>query len=136
MRDADLILHVVDLSNPRFEQQMESVNNLLLEIGLDRMPQLAVFNKADLVNPLQVSSKSQRSSLGPCICAGRGSCVPNELPFFRKSFAMFRNVACVKDAQRLCGLRYCAAISLMRECLRGLPPFSSPVLRHLLKMMN
>ena len=50
MQDADLILHVVDLSNPRFEQQMESVNNLLLEIGLDRIPQLAVFNKVDLVN--------------------------------------------------------------------------------------
>ena len=52
MQDADLILHVVDLSNPRFEQQMESVNNLLLEIGLDRIPQLAVFNKVDLVNQL------------------------------------------------------------------------------------
>jgi GTP-binding protein HflX len=52
MQDADLILHVVDLSNPRFEQQMESVNNLLREIGLDHIPQLAVFNKVDLVSPL------------------------------------------------------------------------------------
>ncbi len=52
MQDADLILHVVDLSNPRFEQQMESVNNLLREIGLDHIPQLDVFNKVDLVSPL------------------------------------------------------------------------------------
>lgn len=52
MQDADLILHIVDISNPRFEQQMESVNNLLREIGLDHIPQLAVFNKVDLVNPL------------------------------------------------------------------------------------
>jgi GTP-binding protein HflX len=52
MQDADLILHVVDLSNSRFEQQMESVNNLLREIGLDHIPQLAVFNKVDLVSPL------------------------------------------------------------------------------------
>lgn len=51
MQDADLILHVVDISNPRFEQQMDSVNKLLLEIGLDSIPQLAVFNKVDLVNP-------------------------------------------------------------------------------------
>ena len=51
MQDADLILHVVDISNPRFEQQMESVNNLLAEIGLDQIPQLVVFNKVDLVNP-------------------------------------------------------------------------------------
>lgn len=50
MLDADLILHVVDISNPRFEQQMESVNNLITEIGLDQIPSLVVFNKADLVN--------------------------------------------------------------------------------------
>jgi GTP-binding protein HflX len=62
MQDADLILHVVDLSNPRFEQQMESVNNLLLEIGLDRIPQLAVFNKADLVNPLWAKAIARRFS--------------------------------------------------------------------------
>ncbi len=50
MQDADLILHVVDISNPRFEQQIESVHNLLNEIGLDHIPELMVFNKTDLVN--------------------------------------------------------------------------------------
>ncbi|MGC1456492.1 MAG: GTPase HflX [Nitrospirota bacterium] len=50
MQDADLILHVVDISNPRFEQQMESVNKLLTEIDLDEIPQLIVLNKVDLVN--------------------------------------------------------------------------------------
>jgi GTP-binding protein HflX len=50
MQDADLILHVVDISNARFEQQMESVNNLLTEIGLDHIPQLTVLNKVDLVS--------------------------------------------------------------------------------------
>jgi len=43
---------VVDISNPRFEQQIESVNSLLREIGLDVIPQLMVLNKVDLVNPL------------------------------------------------------------------------------------
>jgi len=38
MRDADLILHVVDIGNPRFEQQMESVDKILNEIGLDEIP--------------------------------------------------------------------------------------------------
>jgi GTP-binding protein HflX len=52
MQDADLILHVADISNPRFEQQMESVNKLLIEIGLDEIPQLIVLNKVDLVNRL------------------------------------------------------------------------------------
>jgi GTP-binding protein HflX len=60
MQDADLILHIVDISNPRFEQQMESVNNLLAEIGLDQIPQLFVFNKVDLVNPLWATAIARR----------------------------------------------------------------------------
>ncbi len=60
MQDADLILHVVDISNPRFEQQMESVNNLLAEIGLDGLPQLVVLNKADLVNRLWARAVAAR----------------------------------------------------------------------------
>ncbi len=52
MQDADLIVHVVDISNPRFEHQMESVDKLVLELGLDHIPRLVVFNKVDLVNPL------------------------------------------------------------------------------------
>ncbi|MCK9419348.1 MAG: GTPase HflX [Nitrospirae bacterium] len=60
MQDADLILHVVDISNPRFEQQMESVNNLLTEIGLDELPQIVVLNKADLVNRLWARAISAR----------------------------------------------------------------------------
>ncbi|HUI46153.1 MAG TPA: GTPase HflX [Nitrospirota bacterium] len=60
MLDADLILHVIDISNPRFEQQMASVNNLLVEIGLDHILQLTVFNKADLVNPLWAKAMAAR----------------------------------------------------------------------------
>ncbi len=52
MQDADLIVHVVDISNPRFEHQMESVDKLILELGLDHIPRLVIFNKVDLVNPL------------------------------------------------------------------------------------
>jgi GTP-binding protein HflX len=60
MQDADLILHVVDISNLRFEQQMESVDNLLAEIGLDHIPKLVVFNKVDLVNPLWAKAIAAR----------------------------------------------------------------------------
>jgi len=60
MQDADLILHVVDISNPRFEQQMVSVDNLLIELGLDTIPKLAVFNKADLVNTLWAKAVAAR----------------------------------------------------------------------------
>jgi len=51
MQDATIILHVVDMSTPRFEQQMTSVDQLLTEIGLDHIPRILVFNKIDLVNP-------------------------------------------------------------------------------------
>jgi GTP-binding protein HflX len=60
MQDANLILHVVDISNPRFEQQMASVDSLLVEIGLDRIHKLAVFNKADRVNPLWAKTIARR----------------------------------------------------------------------------
>jgi GTP-binding protein HflX len=60
MQDADLILHVVDISNPRFEQQMESVDKLLNEIGLDEIPRLVVFNKVDLVSPLWARAIASR----------------------------------------------------------------------------
>ncbi len=52
MQDADLLLHVVDIGNPRFEQQMGSVDTVLAEIGLDRIPRLVIFNKVDTVSPL------------------------------------------------------------------------------------
>lgn len=49
--DADLLLHVVDVSNPRFEDQMASVERTLTALGLETKPRLLVFNKSDLVDP-------------------------------------------------------------------------------------
>jgi GTP-binding protein HflX len=60
MRDADLILHIVDISNPRFEQQMASVDTILSEIGLDEIPRLMVFNKVDQVNALWARAIANR----------------------------------------------------------------------------
>ncbi len=49
LEDADLLMHVVDASNPRFEQHMDSVGNILKELDLLEKPQLLVFNKCDAV---------------------------------------------------------------------------------------
>lgn len=49
--DADLLLHVVDASNPSFVEQMEQVQRVLREIGADLIPQLLVFNKIDALPP-------------------------------------------------------------------------------------
>jgi len=50
LEDADLLLHVIDLSNPDFEDHIDVVNRILSDLHLDRIPQLLVFNKEDKVN--------------------------------------------------------------------------------------
>ena len=49
--DADLLIHVVDASNPEFALQIEQVQKVLVEIGADTIPQLLVFNKIDAMDP-------------------------------------------------------------------------------------
>ena len=49
--DADLLLHVVDASNPNYTEQIEQVQAVLAEIGADQIPQLLVFNKMDALPP-------------------------------------------------------------------------------------
>ncbi len=47
VKEADLLLHVVDISHPNFEEQIESVNQILKEIKTLDKPTLMVFNKID-----------------------------------------------------------------------------------------
>lgn len=47
VREADLLLHVVDISHPNFEDHMASVNKTLAEIGSADKPTIIVFNKID-----------------------------------------------------------------------------------------
>lgn len=51
--DADLLLHVVDASNPNFPEQIDQVERVLREIGAADIAQLLVFNKLDAVPPEQ-----------------------------------------------------------------------------------
>ncbi len=44
---ADLLLHVVDISHPQAEEQIEAVNTVLMEIGAAEKPVLMIFNKID-----------------------------------------------------------------------------------------
>ncbi|HQQ21016.1 MAG TPA: GTPase HflX [Bacteroidales bacterium] len=47
IRETDLLLHVVDISHPEFEEQIEVVNKTLAEIGAADKPTITVFNKID-----------------------------------------------------------------------------------------
>jgi len=54
VKDADLLLHVVDVASSDAAEQIEAVNEVLEEIGAHDMPVFYVFNKADLLNGEQV----------------------------------------------------------------------------------
>lgn len=61
--DADLLLHVVDASNPHHPEQMAEVQRVLQEIGAGDVPQLLVFNKLDALEsaqqPLQMQDEME-----------------------------------------------------------------------------
>jgi len=51
VREADILLHVVDISHPSFEEQIEIVNQTLTEIKAADKPTILVFNKIDAYHP-------------------------------------------------------------------------------------
>ena len=55
LEDADLLLNVIDISNPRFAEQIRSVERILQSLHLDRIPVLRVLNKQDRVDPVTVN---------------------------------------------------------------------------------
>ena len=50
LEGADLLLHIIDISNPRFKDQIKSVEKILLDLKLDDIPLIRVLNKKDLVD--------------------------------------------------------------------------------------
>jgi len=53
LQDADLLLHLVDASNPRFDDQISQVRTILAELGLAEKPEMVVFNKTDQLEGLK-----------------------------------------------------------------------------------
>jgi GTP-binding protein HflX len=50
LENADLLLHVIDISNPHFKDQIESVERILADLNLHNIPLIRVMNKKDLVD--------------------------------------------------------------------------------------
>ena len=78
LESADLLLHVIDISNPRFQNQIESVEAILAELKLQHIPTIRVLNKMDRLDAQTVKalchtwdamaiSALDRSSLRPLI---------------------------------------------------------------------
>ena len=57
-----LLLHVVDASNPRWQQQTASVDRILSDLEFDKIPRLLVFNKADLVDRATIEAMVRQAA--------------------------------------------------------------------------
>ena len=61
--DSDLLVHVVDASNPQAIQQIESVDKILTDLHYNSIPQVIVLNKADLVSPEDIETLRRQIGL-------------------------------------------------------------------------
>ena len=72
-RAATLLLHVVDASNPRREEQLQAVNGVLEEIGAGPIPQLVLYNKLDrLQSPPRIDRDPDGRAVAVWISAEQG----------------------------------------------------------------
>jgi len=73
VREADLLLHVIDVSHPLFEEQIAVVNETLEEIGAQGKPTVMAFNKVDLLaNRNMIAYVTTNFPRAVCIAAERG----------------------------------------------------------------
>jgi len=75
LRDADVLVHVIDASSPRLAEQVASVELILADLGLQNIPMIRVLNKEDLVEPLEMADY-QRQYGGIAISAMDASTLP------------------------------------------------------------
>lgn len=61
--DSDLLVHVVDSSNPRAQQQIESVDKILADLKMNEIPQIIVLNKTDLTDDATLEVLTRHISL-------------------------------------------------------------------------
>jgi GTP-binding protein HflX len=60
LRESDLLIHLIDVSHPRFPEHIESVEKILLELKLDGIPRLRVFNKEDKLSREEAEAVCQK----------------------------------------------------------------------------
>jgi len=69
LQEADLLLHVIDVSNPGFEEQIEAVDNILRELDIAGKPLLKVLNKADRIDDPALLDTLSRRHEAPAVSA-------------------------------------------------------------------
>ena len=89
--EADLLVHVVDLSHPRVDEQIEAVNGVLKELGADGKQTLLVFNKVDAIaSPDIVAAYRNRFPRSVAISARTGEGVANLVQALQDEISSWR----------------------------------------------
>jgi GTP-binding protein HflX len=60
LRESSLLIHLIDMSHPRFPEHIESVEKILSELRLDGVPRLRVFNKEDKLSREEAEGVCQK----------------------------------------------------------------------------
>ncbi|MBP7310476.1 MAG: GTPase HflX [Candidatus Cloacimonetes bacterium] len=82
--DADLLLHLVDVSDDRFEYYIQQVNEVLSQLGADKIPQILVLNKTDMLDKNYQSLLAKRFAEGALISAAHNTGITELLEMVEK----------------------------------------------------
>ncbi len=75
--ESDLLLHVIDAAAPDRDRRAAAVRRVLAEVGADEVPVVDVFNKCDLLPPLEVDRLRSAHADGVCLSAQHGAGLPD-----------------------------------------------------------
>jgi len=92
--DSSLLIHAVDVSNPRWSQQIESVNRILIDLHLSEIPVILALNKADLIDPESMEAIVRQVQISGNETVAISAINPQSLePLLEKAgFALARNL--------------------------------------------
>ena len=58
VRDADLLIHVVDISHPEYKNQLQTTDDLLIQMGMDEIEVILIFNRIDSIEDIEILEKA------------------------------------------------------------------------------
>jgi len=103
LRESDLLIHLVDVSSPRHDDQIEAVENLLLELGLEEIPRFLVLNKEDKLDHEAVRALCKRYG-AVSISALRPDSLDHFLQVLEKKLSEIRTMAKQPDGDGIFAL--------------------------------